>query len=102
MNGLAGGPVDINAQMAAVEFSYDQDWIRYKASFFYASGDSNPTSGTATGFDTILDNPNFIGGPFSYYARQGFVFGGHGGGLQAARQPHPGSALEQTEGSRIS
>ena len=74
-NGLAGGPVDINAQMGAVEFSYDQDWIRFKASFFYASGDSNPTSGTATGFDTILDNPNFIGGPFSYFSRQGFIFG---------------------------
>ncbi len=74
-NGLAGGAVDINAQMAAIELSYDQDWIRFKASFFYASGDSNPTNGTATGFDTILDNPNFIGGPFSYYARQGFIFG---------------------------
>ena len=75
MNGLAGQPVDINAQMGALELSYDQDWIRYKASFFYASGDSNPTGGTGSGFDSILDNPNFIGGPFSYYARQGFVFG---------------------------
>jgi len=74
-NGLAGGPVDINAQMGALELSYDQDWIRFKASFFYASGDNNPTGGQATGFDTILDNPNFIGGPFSYYSRQGFVFG---------------------------
>jgi len=74
-NGLAGGPVDINAQMAAVELSYDQDWIRFKASFFYASGDDNPEDGHATGFDSILDNPNFIGGPFSYYARQGFIFG---------------------------
>ena len=75
MNGLAGQPVDINAQMAAAEFSYDQDWIRFKASFFYGSGDSKPDDSHATGFDTILDNPNFIGGPFSYYARQGFVFG---------------------------
>jgi hypothetical protein len=74
-NGLAGEPVDINAQMGALELSYDQDWIRFKTSFFYASGDDNPTDGHATGFDTILDNPNFIGGPFSYYSRQGFVFG---------------------------
>jgi hypothetical protein len=74
-NGIAGQPVDINAQMAAVEFSYDQDWIRFKASFFYASGDDNPQGGHATGFDTILDNPNFIGGPFSYYSSEGFVFG---------------------------
>ena len=75
-NGLAGRPVDINAQMAAVELSYDRDWRRYKASFFYASGDSDTENGTATGFDTILDNPNFTGGPFSYWTRQGFNLGG--------------------------
>ena len=61
-NGLAGRPVEINAQMAALEASYDYDWIRFKASVFYASGDKNPTGGTATGFDSIFDNPNFTGG----------------------------------------
>ena len=66
LNGLAGRPVDINAQMGALELSYDRDWIRYKASFFYASGDDDSEDGTARGFDTILDNPNFIGGPFSF------------------------------------
>ena len=75
-NGLAGRPVDINAQMAALEISYDRDWARYKASFFYASGDGNATDGHATGFDTIVDNPNFTGGPFSFWARQGFNLGG--------------------------
>ena len=75
LNGIAGQPVDINAQMAALELSYDQDWVRLKASFFYQSGDDNPQDGHATGFDTIVDNPNFIGGPFSYFSRQGFVFG---------------------------
>src|SRR5258706_6520265 len=62
--------------MAALEVSYDRDWMRYKASFFYASGDSDTENGTATGFDTILDNPNFTGGPFSYWTRQGFNLGG--------------------------
>jgi hypothetical protein len=75
-NGLAGGPTDINAQMAALEVSYDRDWIRYKTSLFYASGDGNAEDGTATGFDTIFDNPNFTGGPFSYWTRQGFNLGG--------------------------
>jgi hypothetical protein len=75
-NGLAGHSVDINAQMAALELSYDRDWIRYKASGFYASGDGNAKDGKATGFDTIVDNPNFSGGPFSWYARQGFNLGG--------------------------
>lgn len=76
LNGLAGRPVDINGQFAALELSYDQDWLRYKASFVYASGDSKAENDEATGFDTILDNPNFIGGPFSYYLRQGFNLGG--------------------------
>jgi hypothetical protein len=30
-----------------------------------------PEDGTAGGFDTILDNPNLFGGPFSYWTRQG-------------------------------
>ena len=75
-NGLAGRPLSINAQMAAVEISYDRDWVRYKASFFYASGDGNAEDSHANGFDTILDNPNFTGGPFSYWSRQGFNLGG--------------------------
>jgi hypothetical protein len=75
-NGLAGRPVSINAQMAALEVSYDRDWVRYKASFFYASGDGNAEDSHANGFDTILDNPNFTGGPFSYWSRQGFNLGG--------------------------
>jgi len=75
-NGLAGRPVDIDARMAAVELSYDKDWVRYKASFFYASGDDDAEDGKGHGFDTILDNPNFTGGPFSYYVRQGFNLAG--------------------------
>jgi hypothetical protein len=62
--------------MAAVEVSYDRDWIRYKASLFYASGDGSARNGTATGFDSIVDNTNFVGGPFSYYVRQGFNLAG--------------------------
>jgi hypothetical protein len=62
--------------MAALEVSYDRDWLRYKGSFFYASGDDNAEDRPATGFDTILDNPNFTGGPFSYWTRQGFNLGG--------------------------
>ncbi len=75
-NSLAGRRVDINAQMAALELSYDRDWYRLKLSGFYASGDSNPTDGVARGFDTILDNPFFIGGPFSWYSHEGINLGG--------------------------
>ena len=56
--------------MAALELSYDRDWIRFRTSGFYASGDPDINDGVAQGFDTILDNPNFAGGEFSYWQRQ--------------------------------
>ncbi|PYM25747.1 MAG: hypothetical protein DMD78_05775 [Candidatus Rokuibacteriota bacterium] len=70
-NNLAGRPLDINADMAALELSMDFDWFRPKATFFWASGDGKPLDGRGRGFDSILDNPNFAGGGFSYYVRQG-------------------------------
>jgi hypothetical protein len=70
MNPLANRPQTINAQMAAIEGSYDRDWVRFRLSFFYASGDGNVNGTQATGFDTILDQPNFAGGAFSYWNRQ--------------------------------
>jgi hypothetical protein len=68
MNPIAGTPQSINAQMAAVELSYDRDWARFRVSGFYQSGDGNPNNGHATGFDGILDQTNF-GGEFSYFRR---------------------------------
>lgn len=97
-NGLAGRPVEINAQMAALELSYDQDWIRYKASFFYASGDGHAEDGAATGFDTIIDNPNFTGGPFSYWTRQGFNLAGTAIGLKQRNSLVPNLRSSKTEG----
>jgi hypothetical protein len=97
-NGLAGRPVNINAQFAALELSYDRDWLRYKASFVYASGDSKTEDGTASGFDTILDNPNFVGGPFSYYVRQGFNFGGTAVGLKQGGSLVPNLRSSKTQG----
>ncbi|MEI6653517.1 MAG: hypothetical protein WCP45_02010 [Verrucomicrobiota bacterium] len=76
LNGLAGRSVDISAWMAAMEVSVDTDWMRHKFTLFCASGDDNATDGKATGWDAIVDNPNFIGGPFSYWQRQGMNLGG--------------------------
>lgn len=70
LNPLANRVQTINAQMFAIEGSYDRDWGRFRASFFWSSGDQNPNNTHATGFDTILDNPVFAGGPFSYWNRQ--------------------------------
>lgn len=69
-NPIANRAQTINAQFFAVELSYDRDWVRFKGSFLWQSGDANPNNTTAAGFDTILDNPNFAGGQFSFYQRQ--------------------------------
>src|SRR5262249_15462927 len=70
-NPIAGRRQDINAQMAALELSMDFDWLRPKLTFFWASGDNDPRDKYARGFDSVLDNPNFAGGAFSYWVRQG-------------------------------
>jgi len=70
-NPISARSADINARMAALEVSVDLDWVRPKFSFFWASGDGDPFDGVARGFDSIIDNPNFAGGGFSYWVRQG-------------------------------
>jgi hypothetical protein len=61
LNPLAGQPIDISAQMAALELSYDRDWIRFRTSGFYSSGDSDIFDDRGEGFDAIFDNPSFAG-----------------------------------------
>ncbi len=68
-NPIAGRSQDIDAYMGAIELSYDRDWIRFRASFFYASGDDDLFDNKAEGFDTIIDDVNFAGGNFSYWQR---------------------------------
>lgn len=70
LNPIAGSRQNISAFMGALELSYDRDWARFRCSYFYASGDSDPNDSRATGFDAIFDNPNFAGGEFSYWNRQ--------------------------------
>jgi hypothetical protein len=69
-NPIAGRPVTINAQMGAAEVSVTEDWLRLRAGFLYASGDKNPFDGTARGFDSIMDLPEFAGGRFSFWNSQ--------------------------------
>jgi len=70
LNPLAGRRLSINAQMVALELSYDRDWIRFRSSFFWSSGDDDINDAQGEGFDAIFDNPNFAGGEFSYWQRQ--------------------------------
>jgi hypothetical protein len=95
-NPIAGRRVGINAQMAAAELSIDKDWLRLRASFFYASGDKKPRDGTARGFDAIFDNPNFVGGFFSFWNREGIRLTSTGVALVA-----PGSLIPSLRSSKI-
>lgn len=97
-NGIAQQRVSINAQMAAVELSIDKDWLRFKLSGFLASGDSDPRNSHATGFDTILDRPFFIGGPFSFYVHQGFNLAGTSVNFKQRDSLVPDFRSSKTEG----
>jgi hypothetical protein len=98
LNPIAGRRVTINAQMAAAEVSVDKDWVRYKLSAFYASGDGNPRDGRATGFDTIIDDPSFAGGIFSFWDRQELRLPGTGIALTPGDSLLPSMRTSKTEG----
>lgn len=97
-NPVAGRKTDIRAHMGAVEASIDRNWLRFKGSFFFASGDSDPTDDKAEGFDAIFDDPNFVGGQFSYWNRQGFKLLSTDVGLVQANSLLPSLRSEKTEG----
>ena len=61
---------DIRAFFGAAELSVDFDWIRPRLSLLYASGDDDPFDDRATGFDAVVENPQFAGADTSYAIRQ--------------------------------
>ncbi|MEP6707625.1 MAG: carboxypeptidase regulatory-like domain-containing protein [Pyrinomonadaceae bacterium] len=95
-NPIAGRSVRIRSNMAAVEASVDSDYLRFRGSFFWAQGDANPTDGKASGFDAIFDDPNFVGGQFSFWNRQGIRLTQTGVGLV-----QPNSILPSLRSSKI-
>ena len=97
-NPIAGRSVTVNAQMAAVELSLDRDWIRYRVSTFYASGDANPRDGRASGFDSIVDLPNFAGGLFSFWNREAVRLTGTGIALTQEGSLLPNMRSSKDEG----
>ena len=97
-NGIAGRPVTINAQMAALELSVDKDWIRFKGSAFYSSGAAHPESGHARGFDSIDDFPEFAGGIFSLWNRESIRLTGTGVALNSGNSLIPDLRSNKDEG----
>jgi hypothetical protein len=75
----------ISAFFAAAELSMDFNWIRTRGSVLYASGDHNPYDNKSTGFDAILENPQFAGADTSYWIRQAVPLVGGGGVTLATR-----------------
>ncbi|MEP6570513.1 MAG: carboxypeptidase-like regulatory domain-containing protein [Acidobacteriota bacterium] len=97
-NPIAGRSVSVRSNMGAVEASVDHDFLRFKGSFFFAQGDKNPTDGKATGFDAIFDDPNFVGGQFSYWNRNGIRLTQTGVGLVQPNSILPSLRSSKTQG----
>ena len=71
-------PAEIRAGFGAVELSYDHDWMRFRLSGLYATGDGDPYNNTEGGYDAIFENPIFGGADTSYWIRQTIPFAGGG------------------------
>ncbi len=78
---IAGRAEDVDAWMAALELSIDMDWMRFRTFGLWQSGDDDPLDGDAHGFDGIFDNPNFAGGEFGFWNRNGIRLTGTNVGL---------------------
>jgi hypothetical protein len=78
-NPIAGRAQDIRAGFAAAELSRDFSWVRVRLNALLQSGDKDPFDGKATGFDAILENPQFAGADTSFWIRQAVPLVGGGG-----------------------
>jgi hypothetical protein len=60
----------IESFFGAFEAGWDDNWIRYRLSALYATGDDDPYDQKAGGFDAIFENPLFAGADTSFWIRQ--------------------------------
>ncbi|MEQ1548836.1 MAG: hypothetical protein ABL918_09355, partial [Chakrabartia sp.] len=77
-NFFTSRPAQVRAFFGAAELSYDVDWMRFRLSGLYATGDSDPYDNRETGYDAIFENPIFAGADTSYWIRQTIPFAGGG------------------------
>lgn len=97
-NQIAGRRNSINAQLAAFELSRDHNWLRFRISGLYASGDDQPRDGVARGFSSIVDAESFAGGEFSFFNREGIRLTGTGVALNAPDSFLPDLRSSKDEG----
>jgi hypothetical protein len=93
-------PADIRSFFAAIEPSYDRNWMRFRLSGLFASGDGDPYDDTERGFDAIFENPQFAGADTSFWIRQGipFIGGGRAVGLNGRNGVLPSLRSSKEEG----
>lgn len=77
-NFFTGRPAKIRAYFGATELSYDHNWMRFRVSALYASGDGDPYDDVEGGYDAVFENPVFAGADTSYWIRQTIPFAGGG------------------------
>ena len=100
-NEITDRKANINAQLAALELSLDEDWVRFRGSFLYASGDAHPHDAKdriARGFDSIVDNESFAGGEFSFFNRESIRLTGTGVALNSGDSFLPDLRSSKDEG----
>lgn len=97
-NQIAAQKTGINAQLAAVELSVDRDYLRFRTSFLFASGDGKPRDNTARGFSSIVDGVAFAGGEFSFFNREGLPLTRAGVALNAGDSFLPDLRSSKDEG----
>jgi hypothetical protein len=78
------GSGEVDAWFGALELVRPREWIRYRASFLFASGDADAADGRDQGFDSIQDLPHFAGGATGFWHRSGIALPGAGVLLKAA------------------
>jgi hypothetical protein len=101
---LAQTGQSIEAWFLATEVSRDFDWIRLRGNFLYATGDKDPYDNKSTGFDAILENPQFAGADTSFFIRQAVPLIGGGGVALSGRNgllPSLRSSKDQGQSSFV-
>jgi hypothetical protein len=97
-NPISAQKTGINAQLAAAELSIDKDYLRFRTSFLYASGDGKVRDSTARGFSSIVDGVAFAGGEFSFFNREGIPLTRAGVALKSPDSFLPDLRSDKDEG----
>lgn len=65
----------VTGWMGLLDIQYPLDFVKFRAGYAYASGDSNPSDHRDSGYDSISDGVVLFGGPLSYWVGENIKFG---------------------------